>query len=40
MTPGKCAFVRSDNICLIPPRSWGRIMRELQQDNVSKGTDK
>ena len=30
MTDGKCAFVREDNICLIPPRSWARIFRELR----------
>jgi hypothetical protein len=26
---GKCAFVREDNICLIPPRSWKRQFERL-----------
>ena len=28
-TPGKCAFARSDNLCLLPPRSWKKIFSEL-----------
>lgn len=28
-TPGKCAFVRDDGICLTPPMSWKRIYQEL-----------
>ncbi|OYU51934.1 MAG: hypothetical protein CFE27_08675 [Alphaproteobacteria bacterium PA1] len=28
-TPGKCAFVRADGICLMPPLSWKRIYDEL-----------
>ena len=28
-TPGKCAFVRSDNMCLIPPRTWRKLYQEL-----------
>ncbi len=28
-TPGKCAFVREDGICLLVPRSWGKIYAEL-----------
>jgi len=30
--PGKCAFVRPDNLCLLPPRSWKRIYGELKQE--------
>jgi len=29
-TPKKCAFVRDDNICLMPPVSWKKLMRDLQ----------
>ena len=28
-TPGKCAFVRGDNICLLPPRCWSRLSEQL-----------
>lgn len=28
-TPGKCAFVREDGVCLMPPMSWKRIYQEL-----------
>ena len=28
-TPGKCAFVRDDGVCLTPPMSWKRIYQEL-----------
>jgi hypothetical protein len=28
-TPNRCAFVRDDEICLMPPLSWKRIYREL-----------
>jgi hypothetical protein len=28
-TPGKCAFVRADNICLLPPASWKKLFLEL-----------
>ena len=28
-TPDKCAFVREDDLCLLPPRSWKRIFRNL-----------
>ncbi|TPN53893.1 hypothetical protein FJ978_07240 [Mesorhizobium sp. B1-1-7] len=30
-TPGKCAFVREDNICILPPRSWKKIFDELKR---------
>jgi len=30
-TPGKCAFVRQDGICLLPPQSWKKIFTELKQ---------
>lgn len=33
-TPGKCAFVRKDNICLTPPRSWNKLFRLLQRENA------
>jgi len=36
LTDGKCVFVRSHNICLLPPRSWGRIFRELQGGGTSQ----
>jgi hypothetical protein len=29
MTEGKCAFARSDNICLTPPMSWPKIFNCL-----------
>lgn len=28
-TPNKCAFVRDDNICLLPPSSWKKLFKEL-----------
>jgi len=28
-TPGKCAFVRDDGVCILPPMSWKRIYQEL-----------
>lgn len=28
-TPGKCAFVRKDNMCLLPPRTWAALYKEL-----------
>lgn len=28
-TPDKCAFVRGDNICLLPPLSWKKLFKEL-----------
>jgi hypothetical protein len=29
-TPGKCAFVRQDKMCLLPPRSWKAIFDKLK----------
>ncbi|HIC70775.1 MAG TPA: hypothetical protein EYO88_01620 [Alphaproteobacteria bacterium] len=29
-TEKKCAFVRDDNICLLPPRSWLKLFEELK----------
>lgn len=29
-TRGKCAFVREDGICHLPPRSWRKLFLELQ----------
>jgi hypothetical protein len=34
MTERKCAFTRADNICFLPPRSWGRIFLELQRGEI------
>lgn len=28
-TEGKCAFVRADNICILPPRSWPKLFELL-----------
>lgn len=30
-TEGKCAFVRNDNICVLVPRSWKAIFKQLKQ---------
>jgi len=30
-TPNKCAFVRMDQMCLLPPRSWKAIFKELEK---------
>lgn len=32
-TPDKCAFVRTDNICLLPPKSWPKIFEELKTNS-------
>jgi hypothetical protein len=29
-TEGKCAFVRDDELCLLPPQSWKRLFAELR----------
>lgn len=29
-TEEKCAFVRNDRLCLLPPRSWKAIWEELK----------
>src|SRR6478609_5262990 len=34
-TPGKCAFVRADDICLMPPRSWRTLLAELRDASVN-----
>lgn len=34
VTEGKCAFVREDNMCLLVPGSWKRILRELKQETT------
>lgn len=31
-TEGKCAFVRPDGLCLMPPRTWKAIFLELKAD--------
>jgi hypothetical protein len=30
-TPGKCAFVREDGMCLLPPQSWKKIFMQLRK---------
>jgi len=35
-TPGKCAFVRKDNICQLPPKSWKRIYLALKSGAKGK----
>ena len=30
-TPKKCAFVREDNICILPPRSWKKLFSQLKE---------
>ncbi|SVD31812.1 uncharacterized protein METZ01_LOCUS384666 [marine metagenome] len=37
-TRNKCAFVRDDNICLLPPRSWKKLLKELQEVAQQAGT--
>jgi hypothetical protein len=32
-TLGICAFVKGDNICTVPPRSWKKIYEYLLQQN-------
>lgn len=34
MTEGKCAFVRADNMCLIPPKTWPKIFECLVNGTV------
>ena len=29
-TPDKCAFVRDDNMCFMPPRSWPKLFETLK----------
>jgi len=31
MTPKKCAFVRDDNLCMMPPRSWKKLFSQLKE---------
>jgi hypothetical protein len=38
MTPNKCAFARVDNICLLVPRSWSKIFRELKKAEILEGS--
>jgi hypothetical protein len=35
-TENKCAFVRDDNICVLPPRSWKKIFDELKTTEQNK----
>jgi hypothetical protein len=35
-TPGKCAFVRDDNICLMPPQTWKKIFARLMAEKSFK----
>lgn len=32
-TPNKCAFVRLDGQCLLPPQTWKGLFRQLQQQS-------
>ena len=32
MMPAVCAFCRSDNICLSPPKSWNKLFDELVEE--------
>jgi len=34
-TEKKCAFVRTDNICLLPPRDWKKMYHKLKGDASS-----
>ncbi len=34
--PGVCAFVRSDGMCLYPPRSWAKQFEKLRAARESK----
>lgn len=36
LLPEICAFVRSDNICLAPPRSWGKQFNKLKSQEIGK----
>ena len=36
-TPNKCASVRSDEICLTPPRSWKKIFEKLKSESTAAG---
>jgi hypothetical protein len=36
---GRCAFVRDDNICLEPPRSWKKLYAELSGANEEPSTE-
>jgi hypothetical protein len=36
--PGVCAFVRKDNICLSPPRSWKKQFLKLLFQHFGKET--
>ncbi len=34
--PGKCAFVRGDNICITPPKSWKKIYERLKKEQYTE----
>jgi hypothetical protein len=34
-TPDKCAFVRDDGICLLPPQSWKNIFAKLKEKSLT-----
>ena len=38
--PGVCAFVRKDNICLSPPRSWKKQYQKLFDQKFGKRAQK
>lgn len=36
LTPNKCAFARDDNMCFLPPKSWPKLFKELNQTQHGK----
>lgn len=41
MTEHLCAFVRSDEICKAPPRSWPKLLEELRKtETVGEANDR
>jgi hypothetical protein len=38
--PGVCAFVRKDNICLSPPKTWKKRFQKLFFQHFGKQTQK
>ena len=38
-TLNKCAFVRDDNLCLLPPNSWKKIYLQLREEQHRTALD-
>lgn len=38
-TEGKCAFVREDELCLLPPKSWKKIFAKLRTSSGETEND-